>query len=107
MWGALVSAAMLWILVAVIAKDDSLSYRQAFIVVVISGLASFLVTGALIERTDSFVLARAAGIAVALIPIYLYLMHLGYNRSTVLRVLMYFVVINVVMSFVHLMFFAI
>lgn len=107
MWGALVSAAVLWILLAVIAKDDSLSYRQALIVVIISGLASFLVSGAIIEKTDSLLLSRAAGIFVALLPIYLYLMHLGYNRSTVLRVLMYFVVINVVMSFVQFMFFAI
>ena len=101
MLGALISSAILWILMVVIAKDELFGYRQALIVVVIGGLASFLVFGALADSGKPILLARAAGIFVGLLPIYLYLTHLGYNRSLVLKVLLYFVLVNVAMSGVH------
>ncbi len=101
MIGALISTAVLWILMVTIAKDEMFGFRQALIAVIIGGLTSMLVFFAVAEITKLALLARIAGIVVALLPIYLYLTHLGYNRSTVLRVLVYYVIISVALSGIH------
>ncbi len=101
MWGILGGAALLWLLIIILEKDDLFSFRQALFVVVISGAVRFIVYLLLDNARQPLWFMLTASLAAGLIPLYLYLTFLGYNRSTVFRVLLYFVIIGTVLSGVH------